>query len=237
MAKSAHGSNQPLFQLRHTSLPNIKHFPRWNNILVEKNLRKFITNISWNTGFEKWFTLHRNKKYRNLQVDWSSTFKILNENKSSEYTNLIFSKRKADKLKLMIEELPTVEHMKLRRLDLYDDWLCPVCNIEKETFNHVWLCSKHIRTLTLMTIPLKQELNNIIRQYTNTTLPNQFYEDENIWDVIISDDSFTFIDLIKGIIPTSLTTYIKSFVKTHSLTLYVLDKFFFILQGLVRDLI
>ena len=92
LAKSAYGSNQPLFQLRHTSLPNIKHFPQWNNILVEKNLRKFITNISWNTGFEKWFTLHRNKKYQNLQVDWSSTFKILNENKSSEYTNLIFSK-------------------------------------------------------------------------------------------------------------------------------------------------
>ena len=27
LAKSAHGSNQPLFQLRHTSLPDIKYFP------------------------------------------------------------------------------------------------------------------------------------------------------------------------------------------------------------------
>ena len=77
LAKSAHGSNQPLFQLRHTSLPDIKYFPHWNNILVEKNLRKFITNMSWNTGFEKWLTLNRNKKYRNLQVDWISTFTIL----------------------------------------------------------------------------------------------------------------------------------------------------------------
>ena len=127
--------------------------------------------------------------------------------------------------------------MKLRRLDLYEDWLCPVCDTDKETFNHVWICSKHVSTLTLMTIPLKQELNNIIREHTNTALLNQFYEDDNIWDIIISNNSFTFIDLIKGIVPTSLTTYINSFVKSQSLTLSVLDQFYFILQGVVREMI
>src|SRR5947207_12356342 len=53
--------------------------PTWKKFTIETNFRKFIAQLSRNTGFEKWFNLNRNKKYRSLNVDWQSTFYILSD--------------------------------------------------------------------------------------------------------------------------------------------------------------
>ena len=45
-------------------------------------------------------------------------------------------------LKLIVEELPTLEKLKIRRPDLYkEETLCPRCNKEKEDFLHIWRCT------------------------------------------------------------------------------------------------
>ena len=38
----------------------LNYVPLWNNIRIETNLRKFLTQLSWNKGFEKFFNLYRN---------------------------------------------------------------------------------------------------------------------------------------------------------------------------------
>jgi hypothetical protein len=87
-----------------------------------------------------------------------------------------------------------------------------------------------------MTIPLKNALCEIISKHTNINIINT-YQEPNIWDPILSTNSFTFIDLIKGIIPRSLSSYIRSFNLTNASVLKVLDEFIFILQELTKDLI
>jgi hypothetical protein len=58
-------------------------------------------------------------------------------------TNFIESSLKAQKLKLMMEELPTIEQMKKSLYNIYQDWLCPTCDMHKETFRHIWECADH----------------------------------------------------------------------------------------------
>jgi hypothetical protein len=53
--------------------------------------------------------------------------------------------KKSNRLKFLFEELPTVEHVKLRRPDLYLNWHCPICTQEKETFSHIWNCPSKFR--------------------------------------------------------------------------------------------
>ncbi|RIA79260.1 hypothetical protein C1645_841134 [Glomus cerebriforme] len=69
------------------------------------------------------------------------TFAILNNNnvKSTE-TDFTSTKKKSFKIKLLLEEISTVEQVKKSVYGLYKNMLCPLCNQEKETFNHVWTC-------------------------------------------------------------------------------------------------
>ena len=120
-----------------TNTDNILYFPRWKGLLIEDHLRHFIVKISRNRGFKNWINNRRNQKYRSLEIDWQSTFKALNDDEPSAETSFFASNRKVSKLKFLIEELPTLEHMKLRRPDLYKDWNCVMCHNDKENFNHV----------------------------------------------------------------------------------------------------
>ena len=56
-----------------------------------------------------------------MYVDWKSTFLLLN-NEEDEKMNISFksSNHKSHKLKILIEELSTVEHVKKCHPDLYE---------------------------------------------------------------------------------------------------------------------
>src|SRR2546421_12645119 len=97
-----------------------------------------------NRGFENWLNIRCNQKYRSLKIDWHSTFKALNDDEPSAKTSFFASNRKVSKLKFLIKELPTLEHMKLCRPDLYKDWNCMMCHTDKENFNHVWTCDQYL---------------------------------------------------------------------------------------------
>jgi ribonuclease HI len=140
LACSSHDFNAlPLIH----NVNSIRYFPLWKIILIEINLRQFLTSVSRNIGFEKFLYLHRNSKYVNLDVDWGTTFFILNDDENSSITTTFASTCKSRCIKYLLEELPTIEHVKLRCPDLYDGWNCPSCKNEKETFSHIWLCQQH----------------------------------------------------------------------------------------------
>ena len=111
LAKDAHRSALPLV-VSTTALQQIAITPRWRQLPITQHLRHFITQVSRNSGFEKWLNLHRNDKYRTSWVDWEATFNHLNGEEAKLDTSFANSHRKRQKLQLLIEELPTVEHLK-----------------------------------------------------------------------------------------------------------------------------
>ena len=62
-----------------------------------------------------------------------------NPNSNSNETNFTQSKIKSFLIKNLMEELPTIEKLKIRHPDLYRNWNCCVCNKKKETYDHVWM--------------------------------------------------------------------------------------------------
>jgi hypothetical protein len=64
-------------------MENIHYALWWNNIVVEQSPRKFIFQIFKVKGFEEFFNLARNVKYRHNNIDWKLTFKVITGDKIS----------------------------------------------------------------------------------------------------------------------------------------------------------
>ncbi|PKY57505.1 hypothetical protein RhiirA4_478616, partial [Rhizophagus irregularis] len=143
---------------------------------------KFISQASKVRGFEEFFNLARNVKYRHTNVDWKSTFDVLSGDELSNITTFKSSQKKAEKIKFLMEELPTIEQIKKSLPDIYDNWLCSVCSNVIEDFNYIWSCSNfyHISLTDIKSI-------------------------DNFWDWSIDNNCLTFIDFIKGFIPMTLS--------------------------------
>src|SRR5437016_2827846 len=63
MIKDAHNDNYLSLEIKYDDIDNLNAIPRWNNVIINQNLRKFISLISKVKGFEKFFNLGRNAKY------------------------------------------------------------------------------------------------------------------------------------------------------------------------------
>ncbi|RIA91642.1 hypothetical protein C1645_821726 [Glomus cerebriforme] len=164
LAKEFNNLNTLPLNFNIDQITTIKYVPKWNNIIIENNLRKFITSISRNRGFELFLNLFRNRKYVN-DIDWIAIFFALNDEESTTETSFYASYKKSHKIKFLIEELPTIEHVKKRRPDLYDQWNCSMCKNEKETFNHIWTCDNHkdiLQTLAFNYNRIYMDINNLI---------------------------------------------------------------------------
>ena len=122
-----------------TQTKDISYKPLWNEILIDGNLRSFIKLTSEIRSFADFMNLHRNSKYRILNVDWDNTFKILNIRKNQDYPTFEDMVTKIRRIKILFEEVRTIEKKKIDFSDIYEDWLCPICSLENETFNHLWL--------------------------------------------------------------------------------------------------
>src|SRR6266498_2471998 len=67
-------SNSSVLTTSTDNLKNLHYSLRWNNIIVKQSIRKFITQTLINRGFESFYYLNRNKKYRENSIDWKNTF-------------------------------------------------------------------------------------------------------------------------------------------------------------------
>ena len=152
-------------------------------------------------------------------------------------TTFTLSSRKSYRIKFLIEELPTVEHIKKHRPDIYDGWKCPICENADENFTHIWTCPNHMPILCHIVIQSKQELIDLIRQMGDINLnTNIDLNIDNIWDVNFSTTDFTFIDLLKGIIPNSLSSYINSLVSSKKdISQKIIELFVHRLQDICKE--
>ncbi|EXX53984.1 ribonuclease H-like domain-containing protein [Rhizophagus irregularis DAOM 181602=DAOM 197198] len=209
LAKTAH-TDQDRYIVFRWDACMMKVLPCWNGIIIENKLCSFLKNICNYKGLEKFINLNRNYKYRTLEVDWTSTFSCLNCDINNNETSVSSSKTKAQKVHLIIEEFPTIEQMKKSLFDLYDGWMCPICGLHDETFNHVWTCSGHYDIINNIRDKTINHLLTWILEYNDNIQDFNALMALNIWDISYDPNVFTFIDLIKGIIPMLLSDLLSS---------------------------
>jgi hypothetical protein len=225
MAKSAH-SNNTLYPL--VFLPRFQqiiHFPCWKGQYIEMNLRKFITSISRNRGFEEFINLYRNRKYKDFSISWEATFYGISDEEDQSETSFYASNKKAHRLKLMLNELPTIEHLKKKRPDLYDLWNCPMCKDQPETWDHVFSCQNHVALIRTMIFNHKKRLLSLINQFSFCVITSSELDHYSIWLYYVDDILFTFVDIIKGFVPLFLYDTIFSFVKSKKIVLSIISIF------------
>src|SRR4051812_16614028 len=96
--------------------------------------------------------------------------------------------------------------------------LCPICDEWDETFDHVWICPSRIQQMQQIIENTKNKLSLLLIW---SLLENDKDPDKNeileinkleIWDLRYSEFDFTFINLIKGIIPRDLSNYVEKVV-------------------------
>ena len=225
IASSAHFDNTNLLELINIGQQQISVIPKWRNITIDQHLRHFITSVSRSKGFEKWFNLFRNTKYRSQYIDWDATFFLLNSDNDKLHTSFTSSRRKVRKLKLLIEEILTVEHVKKRLPEIYKDWYCPRCNIDRETFQHVWLCSCNNLSLFHIMESFKYDLMEIIQLY-NPQVVQQYLDHNTLWNISDSIVDLTFIDIVKGFVPGFLTDCLYMLFNNRQLVLDTLLIFY-----------
>src|SRR5207247_496264 len=122
--------------------------------------------------------------------------------------------KKAHHIKFLTEELPTIEHMKKRRFDLYDNWKCPMCKYCTESFDHVFICTKSKNKVAHVILNSKKLIVDLMYQHANVKVPlTTLTNISNIWNLQKITSELSFIDLIKGIVPLALVNKINEFVK------------------------
>jgi hypothetical protein len=118
--------------------------------------------------------------------------------------------------------------MKQSFYSLYKHRKCPMCNIEDETFYHIWECAGNqdaISELIQNNFVILLEEINLALSNNNCfidNLNNINNIDDIFWNVDESDDRFTFVDIVKDIVPISLVAFVKSIVTSESLACKVI---------------
>ena len=195
----------------------IRFVPCWRNVVIEKNLRKFLRMTSNVSELENFLNLNRNAKYRINDIDTELTFKLIKGKEKALITNNEDHKLRRKKMKLLIEEVSCIEQVKKSLFAIYKDRLCPYCNTEKETFNHIWTCQDRITEIEELINETKliliEKVNGHIEQEQDKIQIQDLNIGRNLWDSFYSFNDLTFIDLIKGIIPKWLSNLVAGKIK------------------------
>jgi hypothetical protein len=230
LAKSA--LMQPPITLSLNHLPYIPFVPTYRHTPINKEIRPFFKDyININTITE-FLGLKRNSKYSDLSINWLCTFQLINYEPLNQTT---FKESYCHKRKyqLLLELLPSIESLKISRPDLYDDsWTCCKCLTEKETFDHIWLCSSNHRLLNQIILSAfvkleeqlfihtsKTEWSNELKALMNPTF-DYWIPTTNV------PKKFNIVDMIKGIVPSHLFFCINNFTKCNKKTTSILSVFY-----------
>jgi hypothetical protein len=122
--------------------------PVWNGIPIEISLREFIKEYNKKEILTKWTAQNRVQKIWSQEIQEEKNFKwnlVWERNKAgnSLYTSIKQNKEKAFEIKMMHNELPTLDNLEKRRPDIYaGKTTCVLCQDQIETLNHLLLYKK-----------------------------------------------------------------------------------------------
>jgi hypothetical protein len=161
-----------------------------------------------------------------MDIHWQATFFYINDDESSTTTSNYASRVKSNRVKHMLEELPTIEHLIHKRPDLYNGWNCPMCKDEKETFAHIWICKNQRHLMNQIIFNNKHFLVSLMNKYIpdiNVSIRNLAHD--HLWSCDSNSSCFNFFDLIKGFVPLFLFDLIDNYSHNSNLTLQIISNF------------
>ena len=193
-------------------------FPKWNSFVLDTPVRSFIANCTQARHFDQFLHLRRNTSLLSLthldMIHWPLTWALLSYSADSMMSPMAASSKKVFKVKCLLQELPTLERLKIRRPDLYNNhaWTCCDCS-DSETFQHLWTCrsrrpivSSIIQSsISLLKYHIEAELNQCLSSVQYLRLSSL-----SCWLLLDNSDSFTFLSLAQGLVPADLFSFLSS---------------------------
>jgi hypothetical protein len=147
---------------------NYKYQLQFYNINIDTNPRDFIKKMD-NILIEKEFDqLNRNKEIEK-NYDKNLSLRIVKEKyrkkglSISNFRNFKDHNFKAFNVKKLMDELPVLEKLKIRRPDLYKkDIKCVRCNEDNEDLEHLWNCKAVANDMLFIGLKSKRYLEKIL---------------------------------------------------------------------------
>ncbi|PKY56330.1 hypothetical protein RhiirA4_476562 [Rhizophagus irregularis] len=135
-----------------------------------------------------------NSKYNTTKNDWLITFEYVKENESALTTSFWTTKRRRKKLQRLLEEMPTVEQ----------------CSIKYTEIGCVFVVKGKKKPSTTF---------EKIKSYEKYNLEESsvfiFLKEEKYFRLLVDNINLTFIDIIKGIFPLSLSEFLRQKIKMN----------------------
>jgi len=131
------------------SLASINVVGYWRGETVEEPLRQFIKRMGKAKHSLEWRQLNRNtttiSDFKSNQICWDVTWKMtMLSDLARNITNNKDNRNRAFNVKLLNNELPTLEKLRDRFPSVYRNNYCVRCNMTKEDQVHVLTCPKNI---------------------------------------------------------------------------------------------
>src|ERR1044072_3590004 len=175
--------------------------------MINVHYRHFIRSISKLKGYLSWTMHSLNKRYIDLNVDWTSSLNYFDQDELSFEISLKASHVKSCKIKNLLENLPVMSKLQALWPNIYDaSWSrCIKCNLQQESFQHIWLCPATETVLNDIIQSAKQQLYDWALQLKKPEIQDLTpLMTSSIWSVPLTrhiSHHFSILDLIKGVVP------------------------------------
>ncbi len=183
-------------------------------------------------------TLPHLNKYTNDHIDWQTLFYVLNDSEHDRVTSFKACKRKQFKIKLLLQLLPTMTTMNARYPQTYVSNTCFRCNSFTEDFDHIWTCNNNSKSIDNIIQDTKSTFMShlIDLNRPNNNIPLDYVSQSPLWNCSSTNNNLCFLDLLKGIIPSSFSSSINAITKNKQLTLGVLSSLFDDIYSSIHDI-
>jgi hypothetical protein len=200
----------------------------YNNLPIITPPRLFIKHMQQASWAGILLSLPQFAKYHNFHIDWQNLFYVLNDSENARVTSFDACKRKQFKIKLLLQLLPTFTIMNARYPQVYTTNTCFRCHTAIEDFDHIWSCLQNTSSLTDLIQKHKQSFLSHLKDLNKPNNDNLIdaIDQSSIWYCNSFNNNLCFVDLIKGIIPTSFSSSITSITKNKQLTQGLLSSLF-----------
>ena len=215
----------PRISINSHSLNHVKIIPTWNDLTLEFSIKTMAKKLSSEIWTQKWLRQNRTRWWihtnKAKNINWELTWKTVHQTKiSSLISSFEEAAMRKFSLKLINNELPTLDNLHKRNPLLYTTNTCPFCQIEIENNIHVFTCFTQSGSNPLTNLKEKfikilvHETANVLQTNLQLeTLKSKLKLYTIDFDItnqsIMEFDSICFLDIIAGMIPNTLVSIFK----------------------------
>jgi ribonuclease HI len=213
----------PNLSIIHNNEYNTSHTLQWQNYPIEQHTRRFVKNICNAHVIALWSSQKRTNEWTPFisDIDWNSTWLYLNNNskRSNSTTSLKLNTAKAFRIKLLLNELPTLSQLHIHYPTLITTNQCTYCN-QIDNTTHWMYCPNNTIISNIIKLVITETTQKLLSDIsvsdkqllasylTNYLTPNNNYHEPYYLPYNL---------IIRGLIPTSLTTLITSLTLSKQL--------------------